>query len=139
MGFEDNYNVFCELTQWSYFIAKFEKAIEYGRRASLCPHQTDYSFVTCIIAESYYKLGRYAESLEMYELFVKSGDALLPAFINYNKVRSVVNADNSLEEFWDSLNFDNTSKVEKDNLTLKYAKALMELGKFDKASNLLKK
>ena len=139
MGFENNYNVFCELTQWSYFIAEFEKAIEYGRRASPFPHQTYSSLVTCIMAESYYKLGRYAESLEMFELFVKSGDALLPAFIDYNKVRSIVNDDNSLEEFWDSLGFDNLSETEKDDLIIDYAKALMELGKFDKARKQLEK
>ena len=139
LGYENNYYALCELALWSYCIEEFDKAVFYGKQAEFFSEQKENQLITFVMAESYYGMGDYDGSLELYRQLAEGNDASLSDALDYNKVLSIVHGDDSLLKFWEGLDLDGLSQEERDDLCFEYAKALLELGRFCEAQDCLDK
>ena len=131
--YEKDGKILFELANWSFHINEFEDTVFYAQKASeIC--DDEYSMILWLfMADSYYNLGKYDESLRIYSKMINDKEVTSFVRIDYNKVLSILNNHDYLSEFWKSINWDEQSPNEKENLIFYYAKALLEIGKIKEA------
>lgn len=126
--------VLFKISDWSFHIHEYEDAIFSASKAMPDFDAEMQSILRFFIASSYYNLGRYEESLHEYSELAKDDNATPYMLIDYNKLLSITNGDDSLVLFWDSLNLDGQKQEDKENLLFYYAKALLEIGKIEESA-----
>ena len=122
---------------WSWNIQEYEDAILYADLAKDIIDEEAQFYLKNIKADSYCNLGRYEEALKVYEELSHNKLATNENLLNYNTVKSIVNNDDSLTNFWNTLKLKTLTLKERDNLYFVYALQLLELGKVQEARDSL--
>ncbi len=130
----ENENVLFKISNWSFYIHEYEDAIFFASKAMPAFDTEVQSILRFFMASSYYNLGRYEESLYEYSELAKDENATPYMLIDYNKLLSITNGDDSLVLFWNSLNLDEKKQEDKENLLFYYAKALLEIGMIEESA-----
>ena len=125
--------ILFKLADWSFHVQEFEDSIVYAKRAVSGCDENARTILQLFMADSYYNLGRYDEALSVYSQMVQQKNTTPYILIDYNKLLSIKNSDDSLPNFWASFNLNEQNLEEQNFLTFYYAKALLEIGEVEES------